>query len=99
VVREATEQSGGFTLVYVPTALRNAAQGFRFTLPQTLLDDAPGGIRVRTLADLPLPDWLHFDSQTGTFEASAVPPGGLPLRVRVLSGGRQQVLELLEVST
>ena len=99
MVRQATEQSGGFTLVYVPTALKNASQGFRFTLPAQMLDEAPGGIRVSTLNGLPLPDWLQFDSQTRTFVASAVPPGGLPLRLRVTSGGQQQVLELLEANT
>ena len=99
VVRQPTEPSGGFTLVYVPTALRNAGQGFRFTLPQTLQDEDPVSIRVSTVNGQPLPSWLQFDSQTRTFVASGVPPGGLPLRVRVISGRQQQVLELLEANT
>jgi hypothetical protein len=99
VVRQPTEQRAGFTLVYVPTVLKNAGQGFRFALSQTLPDEEPVSIRVSTAEGQPLPEWLHFDSKTRTFEAFSVPPGGLPLRVRVVSGGLQQVLELLEART
>jgi hypothetical protein len=99
VVRLSSEQGSGFTLVYVPTALKTAGQGFRFTLPEALLGDDPAsGIQVSTQAGEPLPDWLHFDRDERMFIASSVPAGALPLRVRLVSARHQNVLQLLEAS-
>jgi hypothetical protein len=99
VVRLSSEQGSGFTLVYVPTALKTAGQGFRFTLPEALLGDDPAsGIQVSTQAGEPLPDWLHFDRDERMFIASSVPAGALPLRVRLVSARHQHVLQLLEAS-
>jgi hypothetical protein len=99
VVRLSSEEGSGFTLVYVPTALKNAGQGFRFALPQALLGDDPAvSIQVSTQAGEPLPDWLHFDRAARVFIASSVPAGALPLRVRLVSARHQNVLQLLEAS-
>jgi hypothetical protein len=99
VVRLSSDQGSGFTLVYVPTALKNAGQGFRFALPQALLGDDPAvSIQVSTQAGEPLPDWLHFDRDERMFIASSVPAGALPLRVRLVSARHQHVLQLLEAS-
>jgi hypothetical protein len=98
VVREPTVEGPGFTLVYVPASVRNAPQGFRFPLPEQTLSrtqqDIP--IQVTQQSGEALPDWLRFDSSTRTFVASRVPPGGLPLRVRVIAGNQSNMIELLE---
>jgi hypothetical protein len=101
VVDEPSPQAAGFTLVYVPTAVRNAGQGFRFTLPERALgQEAPGETAVSTLPNGDaLPGWLSFEGNSHTFIASSVPPGGLPLRVRVLSGSKSILIELLETNS
>jgi hypothetical protein len=101
VVRQASEAAPSFTLVYVPSSLKSSPVGFRFALPELGAPDEArdSGLRVTTLDGAALPDWMQVDLKLRWLVASKVPPGGLPLRVLVISGGKCSVLELLETNT
>lgn len=101
VVDEPSLQASGFTLVYIPPTFRNTGQGFRFTLPDRAVDEpAPSETTLATLINGDaLPDWLGFDARTRSFVAASVPVGGLPMRVRVRSGRKTSIVELLETTS
>jgi hypothetical protein len=83
--------------VTVPKAMATAGTGFSFDLPaQIRAALGTGAIRV-TLADgRPLPDWIRFNPATQRFEASAVPDGGLPLRVLIRAGDKEVMVVISE---
>jgi hypothetical protein len=57
-----------------------------------------GRFQVTALGGDALPDWLRVDLESRLLVASHVPPGGLPLRVLVIAGGKRSILELLETN-
>ena len=99
LLREATSQSAGLIMAFVPKSLAAAHEGFSFALPKEALlgvtPEAP--VRVSGLDGQPLPSWLRFDQVKRSFVASAVPPEGLPLRVQVGAGDRLSIINLVEV--
>ena len=101
IVNEPSPQANGFTLVYVPSTVRTAGQGFRFALPDSALGELARSdiLQVKKVDGNALPDWLRFDANARSFVAANVPPGGLPLRVRIVSGGQSTVIELLETNS
>jgi hypothetical protein len=92
VVSMASELSGQSTPtvgVSIPIELAFAPAGFRFVLPQGLLDVAgDAAVIARTAAGDPLPTWLRYIPELGAFVASAVPEGGLPIDLLITAGGR-----------
>lgn len=87
---------GGEALVIVRVPQPLMATGFSFGLPEALTADLAGDAPVAaTLEDgEPLPTWLHVDARRRQFSATAVPPQGLPLRVRLRLGDRSAVVVL-----
>ena len=81
----------------VPVPEEATTHGFRYTLSERLSDGMAGEPPVRaTLPNgAPLPDWLRFIPATRSFTATAVPPGALPLDVRVAIGTRITCLTLV----
>ena len=83
--------------VTVPKAMATTGTGFSFDLPaQVRATLGTGAVQV-TLADgRPLPDWIRFNPATQRFEASAVPDGGLPLRVLIRAGAKEVMVVISE---
>ncbi len=79
---EPSAQSTPMVAVSIPSELAQASGGFRFVLPEGLVDAAGApAISVRTAAGAPLPSWLRYVPESGAFVASAVPDGGLPINL------------------
>jgi hypothetical protein len=83
--------------VTVPKAMATTGTGFSFDLPaQVRATLGTGAVQV-TLADgRPLPDWIRFNPATQRFEASAVPDGGLPLRILIRAGDKEVMVVISE---
>ena len=93
-----------------PTTLASSSpiQGFKFTVPETLL---PASIvsNTATLTASPttgsvieravqsdgsqLPSWLKYDPETNTFSAAQIPAGAKPVEVKIQSIRNGQVME------
>ncbi|HEY8881190.1 MAG TPA: YDG domain-containing protein, partial [Roseateles sp.] len=93
-LREATALRGGDFVVQVPRALLGS--GFGFPLPLSLRSAirADGKVSVSQADGQPLPAWLRFDADAMRLRATAVPPGGLPLRIvfRLSNGATSELL-------
>ncbi len=87
LVRGWSTQENGIVSVGVPRERVAAGEGFHFALPAAARPDGEvSGRAAATLADgAPLPEWLHFNAQARTFSARTIPPGALPIEVRVSS--------------
>jgi hypothetical protein len=89
----------GIVSVLVPRSTATAGSGFKFTLPEALLNaaDTSGATpSASTLSGGTLPAWLRFDPSTRSFVASAVPDGALPYQVRVTIRGQSTVIVITE---
>jgi hypothetical protein len=93
-----TGESGDWIAVSLPKSTAASGIGFTFDLPTSLTQNVPVQTIVRaTLPNgSPLPDWLEFNAQKLVFTARAVPPGVLPLRVRVTIGSKQVMVTISE---
>jgi len=83
---------GGIVTVTVPRAMATSGTGFSFELAAQIRETlGTGAIQVSLADEKPLPGWIKFNSATQSFEAGAVPTGGLPLQI-LLRKGKKQVL-------
>ena len=94
LVKDASVNESGLLMVYVPSTVHAASEGFVFRLPAQIVTSIPEGTRVEitTVEGNALPTWLNFDLPTRTFNANAVPAGALPLRVVVHTGSRRPLV-------
>ena len=93
-----------------PTTLASSspAQGFKFTVPETLLpasivsntatltaSPTTGSVIERAVQSdgSPLPTWLKYDPETNTFSADQIPAGAKPVEIKIQSIRNGQVLE------
>ena len=93
-----------------PTTLASSSpvQGFKFTVPETLLPSsivsstatlnaspASGSLIERAVQSdgSPLPNWLKYDPQTNTFSADQVPQGAKAIEIKIQTIRNGQVLE------
>ncbi|MEO6015844.1 MAG: YDG domain-containing protein, partial [Polaromonas sp.] len=97
ILREPSGGVAGIVHVVVSADVMDANAGFRFELPASLATfSVSSGLPVvaTTLSGQPMPEWLRYDAQSGTFIATAVPADGLPLQLRVGVGSRSVVLTI-----
>jgi hypothetical protein len=89
-------------------ASSSPSQGFKFTVPETLL---PASIVVNTATltaspttgsvieravqsdGSPLPTWLKYDPETNTFSADQIPAGAKPVEIKIQSIRNGQIFE------
>jgi hypothetical protein len=93
-----------------PTTLASSApvQGFKFTVPETLLpasivsnaatltaSPTTGSLIERAVQSdgSPLPSWLKYDPETNTFSAAQVPQGAKAIEIKIQTIRNGQVLE------
>jgi hypothetical protein len=75
--------------------------GFQFALPSgaaALVKASITPAEVLTIGGRPLPDWLRYDAAAQTFVARDVPPGALPMQLRLRAGNRSVILTLARAS-
>jgi autotransporter-associated beta strand protein len=83
LVPKANTTGLGALVFELPTEVRTAAQSQSIT-QATLLNGQP------------LPNWLKFDPNGLTFQAKDIPPGQLPMTVRLQVGGQQVMVTINE---
>ncbi|MDC8770640.1 YDG domain-containing protein [Roseateles albus] len=91
----------GIVSVLVPRSTATAGGGFKFSLPDTIVQatKASGGTpSTSALGGEALPGWLRFDAATLSFVASAVPDGALPYQARVTIDGKSTIIVIAERS-
>ncbi|WP_216257219.1 MBG domain-containing protein [Polynucleobacter sp. AP-Melu-500A-A1] len=93
-----------------PTTLASSSpiQGFKFTVPETLLPSsivsntatltaspATGSLVERAVQSdgSPLPTWLKYDPETNTFNADQIPVGAKPVVIKIQTVKNGQILE------
>jgi hypothetical protein len=99
VTRSPDLNQTGIVSVLVPRSTATAGSGFKFRLPEALInaaDTSGAAPSASTLSGGTLPAWLRFDASTRSFVASAVPDGALPYQVRVTIGGQSSVIVIAE---
>jgi hypothetical protein len=97
VMRDLVREQVGMARVYVPREALTSDTGF--VLSVALPVTQAGLSHKASLRDgSALPDWLSLDAKTNRLMASKVPPGGLPLMMRVQAGTRVMDVDLIEAS-
>ena len=107
VVRQPTQADIGFVSVSVPKSTATEGMGFRIPLPIAVagvLNAATNGqgvanVELRAVVDgrlIPLPSWLRYLPEQQTFEALAVPDGGLPITIEITVGGQRTLMVISE---
>ena len=93
-----------------PTTLASSSpiQGFKFTVPETLLpasivsntatltaSPTTGSVIERAVQSdgSPLPSWLKYDPETNTFSAAQVPQGAKAIEIKIQTIRNGQILE------
>jgi len=84
--------------VSVPADLVARGMPFSFELPASALpsDGQPQNVTITTAEGRPIPGWLRFVPESRSFVASAVPRGGLPIRLRIASASTQVEITIAE---
>ena len=65
----------------------------------SLLSPGMANIELRAVVDgrsIPLPSWLRYLPEQQTFEALAVPDGGLPITIEITVGGQRTLMVISE---
>ncbi|SCA55990.1 putative Filamentous hemagglutinin family N-terminal domain containing protein [Candidatus Terasakiella magnetica] len=87
--------NSNIVLVSVPKNMTTSGQGFSFELPQQVSQNiTTTSVRATLVDGASLPSWLSVNPATKSFEAKAVPDGGLPLEV-VINYGNEQVMMVI----
>ncbi len=94
--QEATQLAAGSVTVSIPASMLSTS--FSFALPEEVVsaDSNSAEITVSLLGNLPLPSWLRYDATQKLFFVSAIPDDALPLKLTVLVGNLQTVVELVK---
>jgi autotransporter-associated beta strand protein len=96
LVREPAADMSGAITVSVPKEVAGRADGFSFPLPERVAVKAGASFSIRTAEGAPPPGWLHYNPETKTFTASAVPAGGLPLHLVIRTGETESTIVISE---
>ncbi|MDD2686738.1 MAG: YDG domain-containing protein [Gallionella sp.] len=98
LVKTPSEQANGLVTVAIPKAMQMT--GLSFALPEQLVKKMTGetSLSVTQENGMPLPEWLHFIRERMSFEAMAIPPRGLPLKVIIAAGGYSVVVSISDAT-
>ena len=89
--------SGNQVMVSVPKGKAKFSEGFRFALPQYVIQSADtNDIEISTLNGKRLPSWLQFVPETYSFVLATRVGNVLPYKFQVVLGHKRWVITLME---
>jgi hypothetical protein len=97
VARPASNGQAGLISVAVSSEVAAPGGSFSFSIePHVPAVTATAEVKVTQVDGKPLPEWLRYEAGTKTFVATTVPPGALPLQLKVGTGGVETLMVINE---
>jgi len=97
VARPASSTQTGLIAVAVSPEVAAPGRSFSFSIESHVPAAAANTeVKVMQVDGKPLPEWLRFEPATKTFVATTVPPGALPLQLKVGIGGVETLMVINE---
>ena len=93
-VARPTDKEPGLLIVWVPPNMASRGAGFSFELPPEFTSTmrGPDDVKITQIDGNPLQGWMHYDPQSRTVQADAVPQGALPWQQMATVNGKRMVI-------